>query len=122
MSKYLGVVFAFILAISFASTGVASADGASLWKSKKCKNCHKMTAKKKVGPGLAGVTKRRSEAWLLKWLQDPQGTWAANDAETQELKKWAKGADKRKKTKMKTPKISEAEAKELIAYMKANGG
>ncbi len=124
MKKITGGFLALIMAVAFAGVGYAgdTGSGAKLWKSKKCKNCHKISAKKKVGPGLAGVTERRSEEWLKKWLSDPQATWEENDAETQDLKKWKKGADKSKKTKMKIPKLSEGEIDDLLAYIKANGG
>ncbi len=121
MKKLIAVVMTFaFVAVAFAASP-ASADGAGLFKSKKCKTCHNLTGKKKVGPGLKGVSSKRSEAWLTKWLTDPQATWEENDAETQELKKWKKGRDKAKKTKMKIKKLSPAEISELIAFLKANG-
>ena len=124
MKKITGGFLALIVAFAFAGVSYAgdADNGASLWKSKKCKNCHKMSEKKKVGPGLAGVTGKRSEAWMKKWLADPQAVWEENDAETQELRKWKKGADTAKKTKMKIKKLSDSEIDDLIAYMKANGG
>tara|TARA_B100001964_G_scaffold144619_1_gene159280 strand:+ start:557 stop:793 length:237 start_codon:yes stop_codon:yes gene_type:complete len=75
------------LLIVLVSTGMAAGagdavNGAKLWKMKKCNNCHKLTEKKKVGPGVKGVTKKRSEGWQTKWLKDPQATWEENDAET----------------------------------------
>jgi nitrite reductase (NO-forming) len=38
----------------------------------KCLACHSVGEGKKLGPDLAGVTKRRSEAWLTRWLQEPE--------------------------------------------------
>ena len=38
----------------------------------KCLACHSIGQGKKLGPDLAGVTKRRSEAWLAKWLKAPE--------------------------------------------------
>lgn len=118
-------VIAMAMAFAFCFAGQASAGdaakGEELWGSKKCKNCHNMDSKKKVGPGLEGVTKKRSEAWLTKWLLDPDKTWEENDAETQAMKKDA-GAETAKKTKMKISKLNEAEVADLMAYMKANGG
>lgn len=120
MKRLFMVMMAMAVALAFSGVSYAG-DGAALWGSKKCKNCHKMDAKKKVGPGLADITKRRTDDWIVKWLVDPQGVWEANDAETQEMKKEVKG-ESRAKTKMKMPKVSEAEAKALLDYMKANGG
>jgi nitrite reductase (NO-forming) len=38
----------------------------------KCLACHSIGQGKKLGPDLAGVTKRRSDAWLAKWLRAPE--------------------------------------------------
>jgi nitrite reductase (NO-forming) len=38
----------------------------------KCLACHSMGQGKKLGPDLAGVTKKRSEAWLRRWLKEPE--------------------------------------------------
>src|SRR5215467_10368065 len=38
----------------------------------KCLACHSIGQGKKLGPDLAGVTKRRSEAWLKRWLKEPE--------------------------------------------------
>lgn len=38
----------------------------------KCLACHSIGQGKKLGPDLAGVTKRRSDEWLTKWLQAPE--------------------------------------------------
>jgi len=33
-----------------------------------CTSCHMMTDKVLIGPGLQGVTDRRSKDWLKKWI------------------------------------------------------
>ena len=38
----------------------------------KCFACHSMGHGKKLGPDLAGVTKRRSDDWLTRWLRSPE--------------------------------------------------
>ena len=38
----------------------------------KCLACHSVGQGKKLGPDLAGVTKRRSDDWLSKWLKSPE--------------------------------------------------
>src|SRR5262245_37250990 len=38
----------------------------------KCLACHSLGQGKKLGPDLAGVTKRRSVEWLTRWLKDPE--------------------------------------------------
>ena len=38
----------------------------------KCLACHSIGGGKKLGPDLAGVTKRRNESWLTRWLKAPE--------------------------------------------------
>src|SRR5262245_29082267 len=38
----------------------------------KCTACHTMGGGDKVGPDLHGVTKRRADAWLTRWLLDTE--------------------------------------------------
>jgi len=38
----------------------------------KCLACHSIGQGKKLGPDLAGVSKRRSADWLTKWLKSPE--------------------------------------------------
>jgi len=38
----------------------------------KCLACHTVGGGDKVGPDLAGVTKRRSDGWLARWLKEPE--------------------------------------------------
>ena len=38
----------------------------------KCLACHSIGQGKKLGPDLAGVTKRRSKDWLARWLKEPE--------------------------------------------------
>ncbi|VAX17313.1 hypothetical protein MNBD_NITROSPINAE03-863 [hydrothermal vent metagenome] len=130
MKKYLGGILALVMTIAFAFASIASAgdaaNGEKLFnnKKKKCKTCHKITEKKKIGPGLKDVGKRHTDEWLAKWLANPQKVWEANDKETVELKKWPerygkKSREGKKKTKMKLkPPLSEAEVADLVAYLK----
>jgi nitrite reductase (NO-forming) len=38
----------------------------------KCLACHSVGQGRKLGPDLAGVTKRRNDAWLSRWLKSPE--------------------------------------------------
>ena len=38
----------------------------------KCLACHSVGGGRKLGPDLAGVTKRRNDAWLSRWLKSPE--------------------------------------------------
>jgi len=37
----------------------------------KCSACHKMTDQKIVGPGLLGITKRRTPEWIMNQITNP---------------------------------------------------
>lgn len=54
---------------------------------KKCAICHKTTEQTHVGPGLKGVTQRRSVEWLDKWLKDPAGMIKKGDPTAKQVKK-----------------------------------
>lgn len=82
-----------------------------------CITCHRVTAEKYVGPGLAGSGTRHSRAWLEKWLTDPQKVWEENDAETAEMRKRL-GAESRKFTAMKVLRpLEAADHTALIDYL-----
>ena len=38
----------------------------------KCLACHSVGEGKKLGPDVYGVTKRRTDAWLARWLKEPE--------------------------------------------------
>ena len=45
---------------------------ASSRSNRKCLACHSIAGGDKLGPDLYGVTKRRDEAWLARWLKTPE--------------------------------------------------
>lgn len=82
-----------------------------------CIACHRVTAEKFVGPGLAGLGTLHSRAWVEKWLADPQKVWDENDAETLEMRKRL-GAETRKFTAMKMMRpLQDAERAALADYL-----
>ena len=52
----------------------------------KCLACHSIGQGKKLGPDLAGVTKRRTDAWLTSWLTSPE-KMLASDADAKAMLK-----------------------------------
>lgn len=38
----------------------------------KCAACHKLTDEKVVGPGLAGITERRTPEWIMNMITNPE--------------------------------------------------
>ena len=105
------IALAATVTILSASAGMAFAGDAGNGKKffkKKCKACHLLTDKKKVGPGMKGVFGRESaiagkmdEAGMQAWLKDPA---AVNK--------------KSKMAKLFKTKLKDNEIADLIAYLK----
>jgi nitrite reductase (NO-forming) len=121
---------AMVLALAFVSLGAVSAvqaqeqfsvdaaqaaQGAKVWKSKSCDGCHTIGKGKRAGPDLAGVTSRRTSAWLAQWLKDPPAM-AKTDPDAKEMVKEAKGMV------MPDMRLSEEQVQGLIHYMAAQSG
>ncbi len=100
----------------FAIAGDASRGANLFYGSARCKTCHRIDADKLVGPGLAGVKDRHSEAWLKQWIANPQAVWTANNAEVQELK-WRVGKSSKPKTAMAPARLTDGEIDDIIAFL-----
>lgn len=95
-----------------------SATGESIFNGEgKCKTCHNVTGKKKVGPGLAGILTRAPEAWVAAFLKDPAGVWKANEGYTQTLKTALNAANKQNPSH-KTPPLTDQQIADLTAFLK----
>ncbi len=44
-----------------------------------CTSCHSLGADRDIGPGLLGVTTRRTDEWLGRWLADPEAMIASDE-------------------------------------------
>lgn len=104
MKKIIAAIAMVALLSVGATMAVAGSAGEKVFK-KKCKACHAITAKKKMGPGLAGIfgkdTKiagKMDEAGLKAWLKDPK---AVN-----------------KKAKMPKTKLKDQQLADVIEYLK----
>ncbi len=68
----LAMTFVLILtSVVFAKPLAQTPDGETLFKEKGCNACHTIGGGDLVGPDLAGVTERRTEEWLTRWLTAP---------------------------------------------------
>lgn len=75
----------------------------------KCFACHSIGAGKKVGPDLAGVTKRRDDSWIVNWLKNPEGM-LKNDPVAKDLLQQFNGLP------MPNQNLNDADVKQLMKY------
>jgi len=110
------LIFAFfILLLSQVSANAQSAaEGAALFK-QKCTSCHALN-QKVVGPALKGISDRRSEEWLIKWIKNSQAMIASGDPEAVALYKEYNEA-----AMTAFPELSDDNIKSILAYIKEEG-
>jgi cytochrome c2 len=115
----LVILVAFILAFPFYTRGDEKKsnhkeetyeEGKELFQSKGCTGCHTIGKGKLVGPDLKGVTQRRSEDWLKKWIKSPD-TMILTDPTAKELLK-------QYLTPMPNLGLTDEEVNALISYLK----
>ena len=80
----------------------------------KCLACHKLTADKVVGPGWAGVTKRREPVWIMNMITNVE-MMLASDAEAQKLLEQCL-------VRMPNQNITQDEARHILEFMRSNDG
>ena len=77
----------------------------------KCLACHSIGGGKKAGPDLAGVTTRRSDAWLRRWLKEPEKMLLSDPDAQAMLKEFNNLA-------MPNQSLGDAEIRQYIDYFK----
>lgn len=80
----------------------------------KCLACHKLTGDKLVGPGWAGVTKRRTPVWIMNMITNVD-MMLAKDEEAQKLLELCL-------VRMPNLSIPQDEARKIIEFMRSNDG
>jgi cytochrome c551/c552 len=80
----------------------------------KCGSCHKMTDEKLVGPGWKDVTKRRTGAWIMNFITNPD-PMIDKDPEAQAMLELCL-------VRMPNQSLSDAEARNIFEYMRKNDG
>lgn len=84
-----------------------AADGKMTFESK-CLACHSLGQGRKVGPDLAGVTQRRTDDWIARWLASPETMLAHDDT--------AKALLKIYQLPMPNQALTPAASRGLLAY------
>lgn len=104
------------LALVFDASSAQAAGGGEQKFNSVCAGCHSIGGGKRVGPDLKGVTDRRSEAWLLKFIKSSQTMINAGDADAVKI------FNEYNKTPMPDmAQFSEADIKEILEYIKSGG-
>jgi len=75
----------------------------------KCLACHSVGGGRKLGPDIAGVTKRRDAAWLTRWLKEPEKMLQTDAAAKAMLKEY-------NNIPMPNQSLSDAEIKQYLKY------
>jgi cbb3-type cytochrome oxidase cytochrome c subunit len=89
--------------------------GKSIFASRGCNACHTIgkAGSTAAGPDLAGVTERRSQDWLKRWLKNPTAM-IGSDSIADAMVVTAKNV------KMPNLKLSDAEIDALLNYLAEN--
>lgn len=112
--KLVSFTFVATLLMVFTNRSMA-ASGEEIFKTN-CTSCHALTDKVLVGPGLAGITEKRSEEWLIKWIRNSQELITSGDADAIAI------FEEFNKIQMPGyPQFSDEELAGLVAYMKEAG-
>lgn len=80
---------------------------------KLCSGCHTVGVGDRVGPDLLGVTERRDEEWIRRYIRDPAAVRRSNDLVAIELGLRYGGG-----VQMPTLGLSDSDAADLVAYLK----
>ncbi len=89
-------------------TDPAAVQGKQAFESK-CLACHSVGQGRKLGPDIAGVTKRRADNWLTKWLKSPE-KMLETDVDAKTMLKEANNIP------MPNQNLSDAEIKQYLSY------
>ena len=74
----------------------------------RCGGCHSLGSGPRVGPDLAGVTIRRSDDWLGRWLKSPESMLESDEH--------AKALLQEYRTRMPNQNLSDAQVRGYIRY------
>lgn len=80
----------------------------------KCMPCHKLDGTKLVGPGWAGVTKRRTPVWIMNMICNTD-FMLSQDAEAQKQLELCL-------VRMPNQNVSVEDARKLLEFMRSNDG
>ena len=80
----------------------------------KCLACHKLTDEKLVGPGWAGVTKKREPIWIMNMITNVE-MMLEKDPEAQKLLEQCL-------VRMPNQNVTQEDARKILEFMRKNDG
>ena len=100
---------------SFFSFNSQAASGQEIFDSK-CATCHTIDLTTKLGPGLGGITEKRDNEWLMKWIRDSKGLIASGDKDAEAIFN-----DFKKMEMSGFPDLTDDEINGILKYIEENG-
>lgn len=88
-----------------------AAKGEAIFTSK-CAACHKMTDEKLVGPGLQGVTERRTPEWVMNMITNPEEMTKKDPV--------AQALYEKHLVQMTFQNVSDDETRQILEYFRKN--
>ncbi|HNF72516.1 MAG TPA: cytochrome c, partial [Chitinophagaceae bacterium] len=92
----------------------AKADAGQKVVDVKCSSCHKLTNEKLVGPGWAGVTKRRTPVWIMNFITNTDAMIDKDPAAQAQLEICM--------VRMPNQSLSDEDARNILEFMRKNDG
>jgi len=112
LAKSISISLVLFFAVTTTTRAQDAANGAALFKANACNSCHAV-GRKLTGPDLAGLSERREESWIIKWVHNPQGMIDSGDEQAVALKA------EFPTTMASYANLSEGDVKDIIAFLKA---
>jgi cytochrome c551/c552 len=109
LTNGLLILFLFITSLSFGQTAEAEANFAV------CKACHTIGGGKLVGPDLKGVTDRRDEAWIIKFVQNSTEFIQSGDATARQV------FEENNNIPMPPNNLTDEQIKDILLYIESGG-
>ncbi|MGH2622412.1 MAG: cytochrome c3 family protein, partial [Sphingobacterium sp.] len=112
LAKSISISLVLFFAVTTTTQAQDAANGAALFKANACNSCHAV-GRKLTGPDLAGLSERREESWIIKWVHNPQGMIDSGDEQAVALKA------EFPTTMASYANLSEGDVKDIVAFLKA---
>ena len=88
-------------------------DGKTVFETN-CSSCHNITAEKLVGPGLKGITKRHSAAWIMNFISNPDAMLEVDPELKKQLEIYG--------VRMPNQNLDDAQIRSVLEYLRQVDG